>query len=107
MTLQFLQGAFATSPTGDAMGGTPTRVDRAMGTPMMGEQPQQMTEQQDVAMETQGQGNNVYAMLRARLPQEVSDEVVKLIYIIRHLLILQVLKTRKTYHHLMKNTVHS
>ena len=55
------------------------RVGRAMGTPMMGEQPQQMTEQQDVAMETQGQGNNVYAMLRARLPQEVSDEVVKLI----------------------------
>jgi hypothetical protein len=75
LTLQFLQGAF----TGNAMGGTPTRVDRAMGTPMMGEQPQQMTEQQDVAMETQGQGNNVYAMLRARLPQEVSDEVVKLI----------------------------
>ena len=30
-------------------------------------------------METKGQGNNVYAMLRARLPQEVSDEVVKLI----------------------------
>ena len=55
------------------------RVGRAMGTPMMGEQPQQMTEQQDVAMETQGQGNNVYAMLRARLPQEVSDEIVKLI----------------------------
>ena len=55
------------------------RVGRAMGTPMMGEQPQQMTEQQDVAMETQGQGNNVYAMLRARLPQEISDEVVKLI----------------------------
>ena len=79
LTLQFLQGAFATSPTGDAMGGTPTRVNRAMGTPMMGEQPQQMTEQQDVAMETQGQGNNVYAMLRARLPQEISDEVVKLI----------------------------
>ena len=82
LTLQFLQGAFATSPTGDAMGGTPTRVDRAMGTPMMGEQPQQMTEQQDVAMETQGQGSagqNAYAMLRARLPQEISDEVVKLI----------------------------
>ena len=65
---------------GNAMGGTPNRVDRAMGTPMMGEQP--MTEQQDVAMETQGQGpagQNAYAMLRARLPQEVSDEVVKLI----------------------------
>ena len=61
------------------------RVDRAMGTPMMGEQPMNQgmglsqTTKQDVAMETQGQGNNVYAMLRARLPQEVSDEVVKLI----------------------------
>ena len=61
------------------------RVDRAMGTPMMGEQPmgQDMglaqTTKQDVAMETEGQGNNVYAMLRARLPQEISDEVVKLI----------------------------
>ena len=70
---------------GNAMGGTPNRVDRAMGTPMMGEQPMnqgmglaQITKQ-DVAMETEGQGNNVYAMLRARLPQEVSDEVVKLI----------------------------
>ena len=59
------------------------RVNRAMGTPTMGEQPMNrgmgMTEQQDVAMETQGQGQNAYAMLRARLPQEVSDEVVKLI----------------------------
>ena len=70
---------------GNAMGGTPNRVDRAMGTPMMGEQPMNQgmgmaqTTKQDVAMETQGQGNNVYAMLRARLPQEVSDEVVKLI----------------------------
>ena len=64
----------------DASGG---RVGRAMGSPMMGEQPMQqemVTEQQDVAMETQGdQGNKVYAMLRARLPQEISDEVVKLI----------------------------
>ena len=64
----------------DASGG---RVGREMGSPMMGEQPMQqemVTEQQDVAMETQGdQGNKVYAMLRARLPQEVSDEVVKLI----------------------------
>ena len=56
-----------------------------MGTPMMGEQPMgqnmglSQTTKQDVAMETEGQGNNVYAMLRARLPQEVSDEVVKLI----------------------------
>ena len=70
---------------GNAEGGMPNRVDRAMGTPMMGEQPMNQdmglaqTTKQDVAMETQGQGNNVYAMLRARLPQEVSDEVVKLI----------------------------
>ena len=70
---------------GNAMGGTPNRVNRVMGTPMMGEQPMNQgmgmaqTTKQDVAMETQGQGNNVYAMLRARLPQEVSDEVVKLI----------------------------
>ena len=60
------------------------RVDRAMGTPMMGEQPmaqpQQMAAQQDVAMETQqDSGNKVYAMLRSRLPQEVPDEVVQLI----------------------------
>jgi hypothetical protein len=64
------------------------RVERQMGSPMMGEQPmaqpQQMAAQQDVAMETQqggGQdsGNKVYAMLRSRLPQEVSDEVVQLI----------------------------
>jgi len=75
MTAQFLK-----TLAGNAMGGTPNRVNRAMGTPMMGEQP--MTEQQDVAMETQGQGpagQNAYAMLRARLPQEISDEVVKLI----------------------------
>ena len=62
------------------------RVNREMGSPMMAEQPMEQgmeqisTEQKDVAMETQGnQGNQVYAMLRARLPQEVSDEVVKLI----------------------------
>ena len=40
------------------MGGTPNRVERQMGSPMMGEQPmattpQQMAAQQDVAMETQ------------------------------------------------------
>ena len=70
---------------GNAMGGTPNRVERRMGSPMMGEQTMNQgmgmakTTKQDVAMETQGQGNNVYAMLRARLPQEISDEVVKLI----------------------------
>jgi hypothetical protein len=61
------------------------RVNRAMGTPMVGEQPMNQgmgmaqAAKQDVAMETQGQGQNAYAMLRARLPQEISDEVVKLI----------------------------
>jgi len=61
------------------------RVERQMGSPMMGEQPmaqapQMMAPQQDVAMETQqDSGNKVYAMLRSRLPQEVPDEVVQLI----------------------------
>jgi len=70
------------------------RVDRAMGTPMFGEKPsaeEAVTQQQidamnvekkDVAMETGGQGpagQDAYAMLRARLPQEVPDDVVKLI----------------------------
>ena len=66
------------------MGGTPNRVERQMGSPMMGEQPMspapQMAAQKDVAMETQqDSGNKVYAMLRSRLPQEVPDEVVQLI----------------------------
>jgi len=61
------------------------RVDRAMGTPETGEQPMtnpMAVERQDVAMETQGQGpagQDAYAMLRARLPQEIPDDVVKLI----------------------------
>jgi hypothetical protein len=56
------------------------RVDRQMGSPMMGEQPMAQAPQQDVAMETQqDSGNKVYAMLRSRLPQEVPDEVVQLI----------------------------
>ena len=33
----------------------------------------------DVAMETQGRGNQVFDMLRARLPQEITDDVVQLI----------------------------
>jgi len=70
---------------GNAEGGMPNRVDRAMGTPEMGEQPMMTpmaVERQDVAMETQGQGpagQDAYAMLRARLPQEIPDDVVKLI----------------------------
>ena len=64
---------------GFAKGG---RVDRAMGTPEMGEQPMMnpmAVERKDVAMETEGQGNDAYAMLRARLPQEIPDDVVRLI----------------------------
>ena len=63
----------------DASGG---RVGRMMGSPMTGEQPMtnpMAVERKDVAMETQGQGNDAYAMLRARLPQEIPDDVVKLI----------------------------
>ena len=40
-----------------------------MGSPMIGEQPManpMAVERKDVAMETQGQGNDAYAMLRAR-----------------------------------------
>ena len=58
------------------------RVGRMMGSPMAGEQPManpMAVERKDVAMETQGQGNDAYAMLRARLPQEIPDDVVKLI----------------------------
>jgi flagellar motility protein MotE (MotC chaperone) len=67
---------------GNAAGGIPNRVNRQMGSPMMGEQPManpMATERKDVAMETEGQGNDAYAMLRARLPQEIPDDVVRLI----------------------------
>jgi len=67
---------------GNAEGGMPNRVNRAMGTPKIGEQPManpMAVERKDVAMETQGQGNDAYAMLRARLPQEIPDDVVRLI----------------------------
>ena len=67
---------------GNAEGGMPNRVNRMMGSPITGEQPManpMAVERKDVAMETQGQGNDAYAMLRARLPQEIPDDVVKLI----------------------------
>jgi hypothetical protein len=67
---------------GNAEGGIPNRVKRQMGTPITGEQPManpMAVEKKDVAMETQDQGNDAYAMLRARLPQEIPDDVVKLI----------------------------
>ena len=75
---QYLSGSFGVQES-NASGG---RVGRMMGSPMTGEQPMAnpMTiEQQDVAMETKGQANDVYAMLRARLPQEIPDEVVRLL----------------------------
>jgi len=82
--IDLMTAEFLTALTGNAMGGIPNRVERQMGSPMMGEQPmaqpQQMAAQQDVAMETQqNSGNKVYEMLRSRLPQEVPDEVVQLI----------------------------
>ena len=67
---------------GNAEGGIPNRVERQMGTPMTGEQPManpMSVERKDVAMETEGQGNDAYAILRARLPQEIPHEVVRII----------------------------
>jgi len=75
---QYLSGSFGVKEP-NASGG---RVGRMLGSPMMGEQPMMNVEQQDVAMETQDQGpagQDAYAMLRARLPQEVPDDVVRLI----------------------------
>ena len=84
---------------GNAYGGMPNRVERQMGSPMGGEQPlpedptkpvnpfqpkpigpfPSKAEKMDTDMETKSEGNNVYAMLRSRLPQEITDDVVKLI----------------------------
>ena len=82
---------------GNAEGGMPNRVNRRMGSDDDGELPPDPTEpinpfkpkpikplgdgKMDVAMETQGQGrgNQVFDMLRARLPQEITDDVVQLI----------------------------
>ena len=80
---------------GNAEGGIPNRVNRAMGSDDDGELPPDPTEpinpfkpkpikplgdgKMDVAMETQGRGNQVFDMLRARLPQEITDDVVQLI----------------------------
>ena len=90
LTQQFLQGAFI---TGNAMGGMPNRVNRQMGTPREGEQPlpedptkpvnpfqpKPIKPLPDKGMAMQDTGNDVYAMLRARLPAEITDDVVKLI----------------------------
>ena len=61
---------------GYASGG---RVDRQMGTPMMGEQPmQQETQMSEQPMQQEGQ-QDPYQYLRTRLPAEIPDQVVKLI----------------------------
>ena len=85
LTQQFLQGAFV----GNAMGGMPNRVNRMMGTPREGEQPlpedptKPVNPFQPKPIKPLGDmaetGNDVYAMLRARLPAEITDDVVKLI----------------------------
>jgi hypothetical protein len=75
---QYLSGSFGVKQP-NASGG---RVGRMLGSPMTGEQPMMnpmAVEKKDVAMETEGQGNDAYAMLRARLPQEIPDDVVRLI----------------------------
>ena len=61
---------------GYASGG---RVDRQMGTPMMGEQPmQQETQMSEQPMQPEGQ-QDPYQYLRTKLPAEIPDQVVKLI----------------------------
>ena len=69
------------SALGKAEGG---RVNRQMGTPMMGEQPmqgqpmQQETQMSEQPMQPEGQ-QDPYQYLRTRLPAEIPDQVVKLI----------------------------
>ena len=61
---------------GYASGG---RVNRQMGTPMMGEQPMQPeTQMSEQPMQPEGQ-QDPYQYLRTRLPAEIPDQVVKLI----------------------------
>jgi len=60
---------------GYASGG---RVDRQMGTPMMGEQPTQ-PETQMAGQPGQQEQTDPYQYLRQRLPAEIPDQVVKLI----------------------------
>ena len=63
---------------GNAMGGLPNRVDRQMGSSMMGEQPMQQ-ETQMVGQLGQQEQEDPYKYLRQRLPAEIPDQVVKLI----------------------------
>ena len=82
------------SAMGNSMGGTPNRVNRMMGSPETGEmaddpkplpndptepvnpfKPKPIKPLGDMA----DKGNDTYAMLRARLPAEIPDDVVSLI----------------------------
>ena len=64
--------------------GNISRVERQMGSPMMGEQPvqeqpmQQETQMSEQPMQQEGQ-QDPYQYLRTRLPAEIPDQVVKLI----------------------------
>ena len=64
--------------------GNINRVERQMGSPMMGEQPvqeqpmQQETQMSEQPMQQEGQ-EDPYQYLRTRLPAEIPDQVVKLI----------------------------
>ena len=59
--------------------GNISRVERQMGSPMMGEQPmQQETQMSEQPMQPEGQ-QDPYQYLRTRLPAEIPDQVVKLI----------------------------
>ena len=90
---QYAASIYYGKPLGNAMGGMPNRVNRQMGTPREGEQPlpedptkpvnpfqpKPIKPLPDKGMAMQDTGNDVYAMLRARLPAEITDDVVKLI----------------------------
>ena len=93
-TLDELVADYKAAMGGNSMGGTPNRVNRMMGSPETGEmaddpkplpndptepvnpfKPKPIKPLGDMA----DKGNDTYAMLRARLPAEIPDDVVSLI----------------------------
>ena len=93
-TLDELVADYKAAMGGNSMGGTPNRVNREMGSPKTGEmaddpkplpsdptepvnpfKPKPIKPLGDMA----DKGNDTYAMLRARLPAEIPDDVVSLI----------------------------
>ena len=93
-TLDELVADYKAAMGGNSMGGTPNRVNRMMGSPKTGEmaddpkplpsdptepvnpfKPKPIKPLGDMA----DKGNDTYAMLRARLPAEIPDDVVSLI----------------------------